>query len=96
MQKGIDGTVGLGPPNNGPSIVEALYDQETIKTPIVSFQLNEAGNQSYAFFGGLSSLSYTGFLSYQKPITRFGADQWWTLQLTNAFFGEASIHTSSA
>jgi hypothetical protein len=40
MEKGIDGTVGLGPPNNGPSIVEALYDQGVIKTPIVSFQLN--------------------------------------------------------
>lgn len=95
MKDNIDGTLGLGPYDdlNGPSFVKALYEDGKIDSQIVSFQLNQPSNMSYAFFGEIPRNFYTGPPSYISADKRYS--DWWTVQLNNIYYGEKSIHTSA-
>jgi len=49
--------------------------------------------QSFAYFGEIVSTAYTGQLAVEDLVDKF--DQWWTLSLTDAYYGNNSIRTTA-
>ena len=59
----------------------------------MSFYLNPTTNYSTVYFGEIVKSCYKGVLTYLKLDVRY--NKWWTISLTNMFYGENSIHTSA-
>ena len=89
--QGLDGILGMSPPNpdNGPSYVQTLYSQGKIAEEVATFQINLRGTTSSVTFGGIPDGLVNGELTKLDLVK--SQDSWWTVELSEAFYGDTSI-----
>ncbi|GMG26994.1 aspartic-type endopeptidase ctsD [Aspergillus flavus] len=83
----MDGIIGLGRAEEGsygPSFMEAVIEQKSLKSNIVSFSLSRAadgGKDGAVTFGGVDKTKFTGNISYTDALS---GNNRWTIPLDDA------------
>ena len=88
---GNDGILGLSPINkaNGPSFMNALYQQDKIDKEVVTFWINQEEIESTVTIGGVPDNAIRGSQFSHELIQRY--DAWWTVRLQGLYYGDKSI-----
>ena len=91
---GVDGILGMSPsdPANGPSLMQALYDQGKIPDAVATFVINDPEQQSSVTLGGVPDGAIDGKTTTLDLLQ--DQDSWWTLELDDMAYGSSSIKAS--